>query len=242
MIRIDRTFWPTLLMLMVVLALSELTRVDIVVQDRFFDFDLGRWAVDRTAWLPRLAFYDAPKIVIIAIGVTLLAVSCGPKRWRRGLDRRALVVGVLTLATVPALVGAGKATTNIFCPSEIRRYGGEVPYVRLCEPYSSTDRPTRRGRCFPAGHASGGFALLGLVGLARTSRGQKVGMALALAAGGAMGIYQMAKGAHYLSHTLMTMLVAWWIFLFWRRVLRLNPPNGTLQNAKRPALERVGHE
>ena len=80
-----------------------------------------------------------------------------------------------------------------------------------------------------------------LVGLARTSRGQKLGVALALAAGGAMGMYQMAKGAHYLSHTLVTMLVAWWIFLFWRRVLGLNQENSIVKAAKRPAMERVEH-
>jgi membrane-associated PAP2 superfamily phosphatase len=38
-----------------------------------------------------------------------------------------------------------------------------------------------------------------------------------------MGGYQMLKGAHYLSHTLTTMLVAWIILLLWRRVLRAEP-------------------
>ena len=222
MIRIDRTFWPTLALLIVVIALFELSSVDIAVQDRLFDFSLGRWTIASTDPLPRLIFYDGPKVVIIAIGVILLAVSCGPKSWRRGLDRRALLISFATLASVPALVGLGKATTNIFCPSEIRRYGGTVPYVRLCEPYPASDRPMSRGHCFPAGHASGGFALFGLVGLARTRREQKLGIALGLMSGGAMGIYQMAKGAHYLSHTLVTMLAAWWIFLFWRRVFRMN--------------------
>jgi membrane-associated PAP2 superfamily phosphatase len=33
----------------------------------------------------------------------------------------------------------------------------------------------------------------------------------------------MFKGAHYLSHTITTMLVAWIVVLLWRRVLRLAP-------------------
>jgi membrane-associated PAP2 superfamily phosphatase len=31
----------------------------------------------------------------------------------------------------------------------------------------------------------------------------------------------MFKGAHYLSHTVTTMLVAWLVVLIWRRVLRV---------------------
>ena len=93
-----------------------------------------------------------------------------------------------------------------------------MPYVKVCSPYPENDRPARRGRCFPAGHASGGFALLGLIGLARTTRGRWAAFAVAMAAGWAMGVYQMAKGAHYLSHTLVTLLVAWGVFVAWRRI------------------------
>jgi len=34
-----------------------------------------------------------------------------------------------------------------------------------------------------------------------------------------MGAYQMLKGAHYLSHTLFTLVFIAWIFLLWRRTL-----------------------
>lgn len=132
--------------------------------------------------------------------------------------RRELLVVVATLASGPALIGLGKVATNVFCPSEIRRYGGEVAHVTLCGSFADGDRPARRGRCFPAGHASGGFALMSLAGLARTRRGQAWGVAIGLAAGWIMGLYQMLKGAHYLSHTLVTMLVVWLVFLGWRHL------------------------
>jgi len=38
-----------------------------------------------------------------------------------------------------------------------------------------------------------------------------------------MGGYQMLKGAHYLSHTVTTMLAAWIIVLLWHRILRIPP-------------------
>ncbi|HTO03345.1 MAG TPA: phosphatase PAP2 family protein [Opitutus sp.] len=217
--RWDALFWPAAALLLGTIALFELTSLDLRLQDELYDFDAHRWMVDGTDAGPRFWFYDAPKIAIIGIGVLLIVLVCGPERWRRGIDRRAMLVAILTLASVPALVGVGKATTNVFCPSEIRRYGGDVPYVQLCGSYPAADRPLRKGRCFPAGHASGGFALISLAGLARTARGRWFGAAVGLMAGGTMGFYQMAKGAHYLSHTLVTALVAWWMFLLWRRII-----------------------
>lgn len=221
---LDRTFWPALALLAFVILFFELTEVDLWVQDHCYDFARQAWVVDGNAPLPRLFFYTGPKALIIGFGLGLIVLLCGPERWRArftgiALTRRNLGVVVATLATVPAFIGAGKAVTNIFCPSEIRRYGGDVPYVRLCETYPADDRPARRGRCFPAGHASGGFALLALMQLARTRRGRFFGAAIGLVAGGLMSVYQSLKGAHYLSHSLVTLVVAWIFFLLWRRLL-----------------------
>lgn len=218
MIKLDRSFWPAWLALGAVVAVFELAPLDLWLQDRFYDFEAQQWSVDGKAPVPRLVFYNGPKALLIALGVGLLGLALGPARWRGNVERRAVWVAFATLATLPILIGQAKATTNVFCPSEIRRYGGDVPYVRVFERYSSDDRPTRRGRGFPAGHASGGFALFGLVGLARTRRGQLLGIGTALATGWWMGGYQMAKGAHYLSHTLVTMLLGWLVFLAWRKV------------------------
>lgn len=203
------------------LALFELTNLDLRVQDHFYDFGAGRWIVDGNAPVGRLVFYNGPKGLIFAVGALLLVLALGPARWRKALrcGRRALWVAVLTLGSVPALVGWGKATTNVFCPSEIRRYGGDVPYVRVFESYPAGDRPARRGRGFPAGHASGGFALIGLLWLRGTRRWRFGVLALALGAGWWMGGYQMLKGAHYLSHTVVTMLLAGVITLAWGLLL-----------------------
>jgi len=216
---------PALVLLAAQLALFESTGLDLLVQDRFFDFSTGRWLVDAQEPVGRLVFYTGPKAVIIAAGVALLVLLAGPARWRERwrLDRRGLAVAFLTLATVPALAGWGKSTTNVFCPSEIRRYGGEVPFVKLCAPYPADDRPERRGHCFPAGHASGGFALLGLAWVRGSRRWGRGALALGLGAGWWMGGYQMLKGAHYLSHTVTTMLVAGIIALAWRQVIRPRP-------------------
>lgn len=223
----DRTLWPALATLGALFAVFEFTNVDLWVQDRLFDCTTHRWIVDGNAPGPRLWLYDGPKMVIIALGLCLLALALLPEKRRvrlplAGVPRRCLWVAFLTLGLVPAFIGQLKATTNTFCPSEIRRYGGDVPYVRVIERYPEGDRPGREGRCFPAGHSSGGFALLGLAGLARTRRGWMYGIAAGLVVGWGMGGYQMAKGAHYLSHTVVTMLIAWIGFLLLRRVFGLH--------------------
>ncbi len=235
----DRTLGPVVLVLAAVLALFELSHLDLAVQDLFYDPGAGHWVVDAADPLGRLLFYDGPKVLIILTTVTLLVLGLGPARWRErlALGRRDLWVAVLTLVSVPVLAGLGKDATNTFCPSEIRRYGGDVPYVKVFERYAENDRPARRGRGFPAGHASGGFALLGLMWLRRSSAWRLGGLALGLGAGCWMGGYQMLKGAHYLSHTVVTMLLAWIVMLAWRRVVR--PAGDAMVEGPAPAGPRL---
>lgn len=219
----NRSLWIALGLLAAVLALFELTDLDLALQDRLYNFETRRWVVDEKDPLGRLVFYNGPKALVWVFALTTLTLAAGPARWREKLrvDRRGLWLGVLVIATVPALAGLGKKYTNIFCPSEIRRYGGDVAYAKLCEPYPDDDRPARRGGCFPAGHASGGFALMGLLAVRGTRRWRNGILALGLGLGWWMGGYQMLKGAHYLSHTLTTMLVAWLVVWLWRRALKI---------------------
>ena len=224
-IAILRPLWVTLGLLAGVLTLFEFTPLDLALQDRFYNFEARRWLVDASAPVGRMVFYDGPKALIWVIGLTVLTLAAGPPRWRERfrLDRRGLWLAVVVIATVPALAGLGKKYTNVFCPSEVRRYGGDVAYAKLCAPFPADDRPARRGGCFPASHASGGFALMGLLAVRASRRWRNGALALGLGLGWWMGLYQMLKGAHYLSHTLTTMIVAWLVVLLWRRALRIAP-------------------
>ena len=225
-LNVERSLWPAVALLCATVAFFELTNADIALQDRLYDFAAHRWLIDAHAPLPRGVFYTGPKAALIALGSALLVIVLTPERWRwraRFAEpaRRHLWVALLTLGGVPAAIGQVKAVTNVFSPSDIRRYGGDVRSVRVIESFPAADRPARVGRSFPAGHASGGFALVALSGLARTRRWQFAGLTLSGVAGGVMGFYQMANGAHYLSHTLVTALLVWIGFLLLRRALRV---------------------
>ncbi len=224
MLNLERSLGWSIGLLAAVFALFEITPLDLWVQDRLFDFQREAWLIDGREPAGRVLFYTGPKAAIIAFGALLLVSLVLPASWRTRLpvafrSRRRGWALFLTLGLVPVAVGWSKSATNVFCPSEIRRYGGDVPYVRVLESYPVGDRPQRRGRCFPGGHASGGFALLALAGLAHDRRGQWLGIGIGLTVGSLMGFYQMAKGAHYLSHTLITALVAWIGFLLLQKAV-----------------------
>lgn len=216
----DRTLWPAVGILIALFAFFEVTNVDLWLQDRLFDFERERWLVDRNDPLPRWIFYVGPKYVLYGFALLWCAALFRPPF---GWVRRDMTIVLLQLIFVPLLVAISKDQTNVHCPSELIRYGGTVPYVRVLEHYPEGARPERPGHCFPAGHASGGFALVALAGLGRTRFGRRLGLGIGVGLGTYMGVYQMAKGAHYLSHTLITALFAWIMFLVWRRIIPARP-------------------
>lgn len=198
-----------------VVALFELTPLDETVQELFFDRATGRWLVAKDNQLLRAIFYTGPKVVLIGLGVAAFAAVLWIGFRQRRLLRGVLVLA-LSLALIPLAVGQLKQVTGVHCPDDLIPYGGPIPLVSLLEPPSENEI-TWAGRCYPAGHASGGFALLGTVALARNRRERHLGMALGIGAGWIMALYQMARGVHFLSHGLATMLLAWFMvsLLIW---------------------------
>jgi membrane-associated PAP2 superfamily phosphatase len=196
-----------------------MTGLDLRVQDLLYNMETGSWMVDRKAPVPRLFFYSGIKGAIIAFGVAvfgryLLSFAKGQRR-RHGMValRQKCLMVILSVTLVPTTIATLKATTNMYCPSQIDRYGGDKPYVKLFDAYPEDCRRCDSGRCFPAGHASGGFSLLVLCHVFRKKRHKMAGLGVGLILGWLMGGYQMMKGAHFLSHTVVTMITAWILIL-----------------------------
>jgi len=207
----NRAILMTGLLLVLTLAVFESTSLDLRVQDRFYD-PVGGWSIDRDARLPKLIFYDGPKVLVGVIGAFLILCVAVPatKSAKLPFSRREAAFLLVCIGVVPFTAGVLKKTTGVFGPWKIARYGGEQPYRKLLESIPHVTGQ-ERGRGFPAAHCSGAFALMGLyfVGKGRTAR--RMGLACGLAAGWIVGVYQILKGAHYVSHTIVTMLLAWLI-------------------------------
>lgn len=94
--------------------------------------------------------------------------------------------------------------------------------------------------CFPAGHASAGYAWLCLYYFALLWRPswRWAGLWIGLGAGLVFGISQQLRGAHFLSHDVATALICWLLslglYLIVKRVLthrQLNHANRQEANA-----------
>lgn len=204
--------WITAVAIFVAAMVLELSGMDIWLQDLVFDFRDGAWVVDQRDPLGRVLFYTGPKVLLIAFGCSLMALIVGPCRWRQWwqslgwLTTRARITAALLCAgSIPITVAVLKATSGVFCPSELARYGGSAAHRR---PYSAEVCGESRGRCWPAGHASGGFALLSLLVLAGNRRRRVQAVYMGTVAGWGMGLYQSLKGAHFPSHTLVTFAIS----------------------------------
>jgi membrane-associated PAP2 superfamily phosphatase len=102
-----------------------------------------------------------------------------------------------------------KELLAVSCPWEFNVYGGRLPYQDIAQQLFS-----RNGSgCFPAGHASAGYAWIGLYFFMLQSRWRWLTLASALSAGILFGFVQQLRGAHFISHDLATVTICWFYSL-----------------------------
>lgn len=107
-----------------------------------------------------------------------------------------------------------KAGNHTSCPWDLADFGGVARHVsHWAGWWGATDGGA--GRCFPAGHASTGFAFVGGWFALKDSRPRlaRAWLATALVSGLLLGLVQQWRGAHFMSHTLwsawLCAAVAW---------------------------------
>ena len=207
------------------LVLFEITSIDIWLQDHFYNFELKQWLVNRDEEIPRFIFYDGiKKLLVIFFVLLLLALIFSNKSQRLQTYKQGLLIVCVSAMLVPLGIVSLKAETNTPCPANISRYGGDYPYITVFQKYPDDFHQTSKIKCFPAGHASGGFAFLSLFFLFRGRRNKLLALASALIAGWGMGAYKMLIGDHFLSHTVVAMVLSWLIILliakavYWKQV------------------------
>lgn len=204
----------SLITLILVFVFFEYTNTDLIIEDHFYDFAKNAWRFQDPGAIYYKIFYQGIKIPIYLIGLFSVIGFFYSKKKNIWVDKRkGFAVIALSIIVLPAFVAfVGKNVTNVHCPDDITRYKGGIPYVKVLEHYpknpNSPDGKYPRGHCFPAGHASGGFALLSLVCFYRTKKEKFLAFIFAMSMGTAMSVIQMLRGLHYLSHQLVTMLLA----------------------------------
>ena len=203
--------WP-LLALAALSALSMGLGADFWLADRLYALQGGHWAL-QNAYLTEHVIHRFGRDVSTAAWLGVFAFWLFARsrpalaEWRRPL-------AYLLLATLLAvsLVSGLKSLTNMDCPWDLSRYGGDVAFYGL---FDARPPGLDRGVCFPAGHASGGYAWVALYFffLQLRPRLRWRGLAVGLGVGLLFGISQQLRGAHFFSHDVWTLAISWFVAL-----------------------------
>lgn len=130
------------------------------------------------------------------------------------------MIVILSAIIIPLFIGYLKKETNMPCPKQEIQYGGFYPRTTVWEKYPDNFflKPYR-SKCWPAGHASGGFALMSLFFLFHKKRNKYIGLVTGVVVGWSMGLYKMLIGDHFFSHTAITMILAWFLILMIAKIV-----------------------
>ena len=221
MINFKKQFIVTFVLFVLTILFFEYTNVDIRIENIFYNFSTHTWLIDRNEKILKFIFYDGIKKLLIIVAVLMLFSLIVFRRNKIVNEyKKGLIVVILSAIFVPVVIGGLKAVTNTPCPKNTVIYGGIYPEVKVLESYPKNFHQKGKIKCWPAGHASGGFALLSLFFLFKSPRNKKRAVILSMVVGWSMGLYKMMIGDHYLSHTLVTMFLAWIIILIIARIVK----------------------
>lgn len=221
--RLKTHLWLPLLAFAAMILIISLLQLDWSLAHRIYAWEGYRWVLKK-AFLTETLLHRSGHHLCIAVWVGVLATWLVSLR-RESLQAWRMPLGYLLLSILLAtvLVSWIKSWSNIDCPWDIDGLGGTRPYISLFG-----DRPDglRDGRCFPAGHASSGYAWMSLYFFFLMVRPglRWHGLAIGIGIGVIFGIGQQLRGAHFLSHDLWTAMLCWLVAFGLYSVFRQGNP------------------
>jgi membrane-associated PAP2 superfamily phosphatase len=198
------------LMLFLLLApIFATTMADIAIaRALFFDASSSNWIGADSWWTNEFLHTGGRWAVRGVVALTLIFLIAASVDGRLRPWQRPAAYFLVAMVVTIGIVGLLKTLTNIDCPSDLQEFGGAFPYMHLF-----ADRPgaLRHARCFPAAHASSGYALLALyfVFWERHRALARFGLGLGMTLGLVFGLAQQSRGAHFVSHDLWSAFLAW---------------------------------
>ncbi len=207
--------WHLVLPLLIGLLLWKsypATGWDDLVEHWYYDPATRSFPLRDAVWMTA-GMHTGLKLLVIALGMmvlgTWIATFFNPEL---RAERRRLAWIWLAMLIASQLVGLLKSQSIHHCPWDVIDYGGYAPHLALFDILPAGITP---GRCFPGGHAAAGFVLMALYFGLRHDRPCWARWSLvgALVMGSIMGWSQTMRGAHFVSHTLWSAWVVWFVLL-----------------------------
>ena len=219
--KIDILIITTSILILCALGLINYSNIDLIIQNHFFNFENNTWLIDRDEPIKKFFFYKLPKILLGAVIVfCLIATVLGFKKKSQFFyqNRHHFFLIFLGLSLIPLIGGNVKKFTNVYCPTQLKIYGGNRPYVKIFDHYEKNFYQEKRAKCFPAGHSVTGFALFILFFALKKKSHKFCGFFAAMIFGWILGFYQIAKGVHFFGDTLVSMLCCFLIAAILSRI------------------------
>jgi membrane-associated PAP2 superfamily phosphatase len=200
----------------------------------YFDADNQQFSLKHDWFLESVLHTGLKYGLIVVAFSTLVAAFIGSINVSLKVHHQRLLWVFMLMLISTTLISLLKHSSMHACPNDLIQYGGNLPYLQL---FDALPVGAEAGKCFPGGHASGGFALMAFYFAFRDVKPQfaKSLLLLSLSLGFVMGWAQMMRGEHFLSHNLWSAWVVWAICLICQPllfILTLNK-NLNIKKAKR---------
>lgn len=201
-------FYP-LLLAGLVWALIVGFNLDRYLADYFYHLGGNTWAWKETWLTEHLVHRGGRNFSFFLLFVVALLLGRSYYKPELRAQQKRLWYLFFAVGGSSLLVAILKKFLAISCPWEFGIYGGHLAYEDIAQQLFSR---TGSG-CFPAGHASAGYAWIGLYFFLLQSRWRWLALASAIIAGLVFGFVQQLRGAHFVSHDLATLTVCWFYSL-----------------------------
>ncbi|MCT6701224.1 phosphatase PAP2 family protein [Rheinheimera sp. 4Y26] len=182
---------------------------DFVLASALFELEGGQWRLTNH-WLLSDVLHNGGRFLNNLLVVALLLSWFYQQFLAKHKSERRQALGklVLSLLLSFALVAVIKRLLPAECPWDLQQFGGHQPFIGI---FAGRPDWMPSTQCFPAGHASVGYAWVALYFyfLPLCARKACLGLTLGLLLGILFGSAQQLRGAHFFSHDLTTLWLCW---------------------------------
>jgi membrane-associated PAP2 superfamily phosphatase len=191
---------------LIVVYLALVLRMDMTIADFVYAWQGNVWRYKEAFLLENVLHKGGRSFVVLLYVLTLLAFIASFFVEKLRIYRKGLAYVLLAVGLSSGLVSVLKSLTQVSCPWKSARYGGKELVDFWFE---------GGGNCFPAGHASGGYAWIALTffNAVYFPALRRAGLWFGLGLGLVFGIAQQIRGAHYVGHDVVSLAISWFVAL-----------------------------